>query len=119
MLPLPKAIEYDKQKALLGKKLYFDTILSKDNTISCASCHNLELGGTDNLPLSFGINGQMGNINTPTVLNAVFNFRQMWDGRAQVQAARLSAPRRQACDEAASRVPQFRSAFAVGLSGCQ
>ena len=62
MQALPKNIEYDKQKALLGKQLYFDTILSKDNTISCASCHNLELGGTDNLALSFGIDGKVGDI---------------------------------------------------------
>ncbi len=92
MLPLPKVIEYDKQKALLGKKLYFDTLLSKDNTISCASCHNLELGGTDNLSLSFGINGQMGDINTPTVLNAVFNFRQMWDGRGKSLSHQVQFP---------------------------
>lgn len=81
--PIPLDIKYDKQKALLGKKLYFDTILSKDNTISCASCHNLELGGVDNLQYSYGINGKVGNINTPTVLNAIYNFRQMWDGRAK------------------------------------
>ncbi len=80
---LPKKIEYDREKALLGKKLYFDPILSKDNTISCASCHNLKTAGVDNLQFSFGIKGQKGIVNTPTVLNAIFNFRQMWDGRAK------------------------------------
>ncbi len=80
---LPKMIEYDKEKALLGKKLYFDPILSKDNTISCASCHNLKTAGVDNLQFSFGIKGRKGIVNTPTVLNAIFNFRQMWDGRAK------------------------------------
>lgn len=90
--PLPKEIKYDKEKALLGKKLYFDPILSKDNTISCASCHNLELGGVDNLQFSFGIKGQKGNINTPTVLNSIFNFRQMWDGRAKTLAHQVQFP---------------------------
>lgn len=90
--PLPKVIKYDKSKALLGKKLYFDPILSKDNTVSCASCHNLELGGVDNLQFSFGIDGQKGNVNTPTVLNSIFNFRQMWDGRAKTLAHQVQFP---------------------------
>lgn len=90
--PLPKTVKYDREKALLGKKLYFDPILSKDNTISCATCHNLELGGVDNLQFSFGIEGQKGIINTPTVLNAIFNFRQMWDGRAKTLAHQVQFP---------------------------
>lgn len=83
IMPLPQKVDFDKQKALLGKKLFFDPILSKDNTISCATCHNLQLGGVDNLVHSFGINAQEGNINTPTVLNSFFNFRQMWNGKAK------------------------------------
>ena len=90
--PLPKIVKYDREKALLGKKLYFDPILSKDNTISCASCHNLELGGVDNLKFSFGIKGQKGIINTPTVLNSIFNFRQMWDGRTKTLAHQVQFP---------------------------
>lgn len=90
--PLPKKVKYDRQKALLGKKLYFDPILSKDNTVSCANCHNLKLGGVDNLQYSFGINGQKGNINTPTVLNSIFNFRQMWDGRAKTLTHQVQFP---------------------------
>ena len=88
--PIPQTVVYDHAKAALGKKLFFDTRLSLDNTISCASCHILSDGGDDNLPLSFGIKGQKGAVNAPTVLNAVFNFRQFWDGRAadlQEQAA--------------------------------
>ncbi|WP_419764392.1 MAG: cytochrome-c peroxidase [Arcobacter sp.] len=90
--PLPKTIAYDKEKALLGKKLYFDPILSKDNTVSCASCHNLELGGVDNLQFSFGIKGQKGIVNTPTVLNSIFNFRQMWDGRVKTLTHQVKFP---------------------------
>ena len=90
--PLPEIIKYDKQKASLGKKLYFDPILSIDNTVSCASCHNLDAGGVDNLQFSFGVKGQMGNINTPTVFNAIFNFKQMWDGRAKTLAEQVQFP---------------------------
>jgi len=90
--PLPLEINYDKEKALLGKKLYFDPILSKDNSVSCASCHNLELGGVDNLKFSYGVEGKVGNVNTPTVLNAIYNFRQMWDGRAKNLSHQIQFP---------------------------
>lgn len=81
--PIPLEIEYNKDKAALGKKLFFDTRLSKDDSVSCASCHMLESGGDDNLQFSVGINGQVGGINAPTVYNSVFNIAQFWDGRAK------------------------------------
>jgi len=90
--PLPETIKYDREKALLGKKLYFDPLLSRDNTISCASCHNLDLAGVDNLQFSYGIKGQKGIINTPTVLNSIFNFRQMWDGRTKTLTHQVQFP---------------------------
>ncbi|RXK05264.1 cytochrome-c peroxidase [Halarcobacter bivalviorum] len=80
--PIPQTVEYNYEKALLGKKLFFDPILSKDNSISCATCHDLKNGGDDGLKFSVGIDGQIGDINAPTVLNSFFNFRQFWDGRA-------------------------------------
>jgi cytochrome c peroxidase len=66
----------------LGKKLYFDRRLSKSGFISCNSCHNLIMGGTDNLKTSVGHNWQQGPINAPTVLNSSMNIAQFWDGRA-------------------------------------
>jgi len=81
--PLPNVINYDKQKAQLGKKLFFDPILSKDGTITCANCHDLESGGDDGMSTSIGINGQRGSVNAPTVLNSRYNFVQFWDGRAK------------------------------------
>ncbi len=80
---IPQKIEFNKQKAFLGKKLFKDKGLSIDNTISCESCHNLKEGGDDSIATSIGINGQVGNLNAPTVLNAVFNISQFWDGRAR------------------------------------
>ncbi len=81
--PIPLTMDVNQDKVKLGKKLFFDTLLSLDNTISCASCHDLQNGGDDGLKFSFGIDGQEGNINSPTVYNAVYNFRQFWNGRAK------------------------------------
>nr|VFK57552.1 MAG: cytochrome c peroxidase [Candidatus Kentron sp. TUN]VFK60034.1 MAG: cytochrome c peroxidase [Candidatus Kentron sp. TUN]VFK65875.1 MAG: cytochrome c peroxidase [Candidatus Kentron sp. TUN] len=67
----------------LGKKLFFDPRLSKSGFISCNSCHNLSMGGTDNLKTSIGHNWHQGPINAPTVLNAGMNFTQFWNGRAR------------------------------------
>lgn len=66
----------------LGKKLYFDPRLSKSGFISCNSCHNLSMGGTDNLKTSIGDKWQQGPINAPTVLNSSLAIAQFWDGRA-------------------------------------
>jgi len=67
----------------LGKKLYFDPRLSKSGFISCNSCHNLSMGGTDNLKTSIGHKWVQGPINAPTVLNSSMNVAQFWDGRAK------------------------------------
>uniref|UniRef100_Q3ARC6 Cytochrome c551 peroxidase n=1 Tax=Chlorobium chlorochromatii (strain CaD3) TaxID=340177 RepID=Q3ARC6_CHLCH len=67
----------------LGKKLFFDPRLSKSGFISCNSCHNLSMGGSDNLKSSIGHKWQQGPINSPTVLNSSMNLAQFWDGRAK------------------------------------
>jgi cytochrome c peroxidase len=69
-------------KILLGKQLYFDPRLSKDNTISCATCHNPQKGWSDVGPTSTGINGQKGGRRSPPVSNAAYIPLQFWDGRA-------------------------------------
>lgn len=66
----------------LGKALYFEPRLSQSHNISCNTCHQLGLGGVDELPTSIGHKWQKGSRNAPTVLNAVFNAAQFWDGRA-------------------------------------
>lgn len=78
--------------AELGKKLYFDTRLSKSGFISCNSCHNLSMGGTDNLKTSIGHSWQKGPINAPTVLNSSLNVAQFWDGRAADLKAQAGGP---------------------------
>lgn len=90
--PIPLKPDFDYNKALLGKKLFFDTRLSRDNTVSCANCHILEAGGDDNLPVSFGINGKKGVRNSPTVFNARYNAFQFWDGKAKDLEEQISGP---------------------------
>ncbi|MBT3200112.1 MAG: c-type cytochrome [Phycisphaerales bacterium] len=81
--PLPLKHSQNAVKAALGKKLFNDKRLSKDNTISCASCHAMDKGGTDQEAVSTGVNKQKGPINSPTVFNAMYNVKQFWDGRAK------------------------------------
>ena len=89
---IPDSIPVDPTKVKLGRMLYNDVRLSVDNSISCASCHDLSKGGTDNKPFSEGVGGQFGGINAPTVFNATFNFVQFWDGRAADLAAQAAGP---------------------------
>ncbi len=77
--PIPRSIPYEKAKAELGKRLFFDPALSGDGTVACVSCHSPETGA-DTRPFSLGVHGQQGHANAPTVFNTVFNFRQMWNG---------------------------------------
>ena len=76
----------------LGKKLYFDPRLSKSGFISCNSCHNLSMGGTDNIKTSIGDKWQQGPINAPTVLNSSLSLAQFWDGRASDLKAQAGGP---------------------------
>ncbi len=80
--PLPPLPSLDQNKVKLGEILFNDKRFSKDNTLSCASCHDLTFGGADPQQYSQGVGGMMGAINSPSVINASHNFRQFWDGRA-------------------------------------
>lgn len=66
----------------LGRSLFFEPRLSRSHVISCNTCHNIGTGGADNVPTSIGHGWQKGPRNSPSVLNAVFNAAQFWDGRA-------------------------------------
>lgn len=76
----------------LGKKLFFDPRLSKSGFISCNSCHNLSMGGSDNLKTSIGDHWHQGPINSPTVLNSSMSLAQFWDGRAVDLKAQAGGP---------------------------
>ena len=90
--PIDLSLDYDPAKAALGFALFHDPRLSVDNTVSCASCHQLENAGVDNHQYSHGVDDQLGGVNAPTVYNAVYNFVQFWDGRAQTLAAQAAGP---------------------------
>lgn len=90
--PIPRIKAIDQQWVKLGRALFNSTLLSKDGTISCASCHSIKDGGDDGFPVSTGIEGRIGTRNSPTVLNSVFNFRQFWDGRSPDLADQLTGP---------------------------
>lgn len=81
-LKIPDDNPITKGKVELGMQLYFDTRLSADNTVSCATCHNPAVGFGDGEATSTGIGKQKGGRNAPTVLNATYNDSQFWDGRA-------------------------------------
>ncbi len=106
MLPVPKTYKellkvintpqnkITKDKIILGKQLFFDTTLSKDKTISCASCHILQNGGADNLPTAIGFKGRKNpfHLNTPTVLNAALAKVLDWDGSVKNVESQAGAP---------------------------
>jgi cytochrome c peroxidase len=81
--PLKVPVVLNPAMVELGKKLFFDPRLSKTGFISCNSCHNLSMGGSDNLKTSIGHNLREGALNAPTVLNASMSFAQFWNGRAK------------------------------------
>ncbi|EGV34899.1 cytochrome-c peroxidase [Neisseria weaveri] len=87
--PLPERAEIDPAKPItdaqikLGHQLWYEPRLSRGNTVSCNTCHNLATGGVDNLPTSQGHKGSFGARNSPTALNAALLGSQFWDGRAK------------------------------------
>ncbi|ALK08607.1 cytochrome-c peroxidase [Blastochloris viridis] len=84
------AVTHDKVE--LGKMLFFDPRLSASHLISCNTCHNMSMGGDDNLETSIGHGWAKGPRNAPTVLNAVFNIAQFWDGRASDLKTQAKGP---------------------------
>ncbi|MEZ4832279.1 MAG: cytochrome c peroxidase [Caldilineaceae bacterium] len=90
--PIPDDNAQTAEKVALGTMLYFDPRLSQSSIISCATCHNLGLGGTDRIPTSLGHDFQTGGRNAPTVLNAAFFNQQFWDGRAATLEEQAQGP---------------------------
>jgi cytochrome c peroxidase len=76
----------------LGQKLFFEPRLSGDGTVACATCHDPARAFTDGRPVSVGIHGRVGQRNAPTVLNALYNKHQFWDGRATMLEQQAALP---------------------------
>lgn len=81
-MPVPSTNPQTDAKIELGKMLYFDKRLSRDNTISCASCHRPDASWADTTPVSEGVEHKLGGRNSPTILNSGYFVPQFWDGRA-------------------------------------
>ncbi|WP_207477462.1 cytochrome-c peroxidase [Arenibaculum pallidiluteum] len=92
VLPAVKDNAVTRDKIELGKQLFFDPRLSASGLLSCNTCHNLGMGGGDNLETSIGHGWAKGPRNAPTVLNAVLNQAQFWDGRAEDLKAQAKGP---------------------------
>lgn len=119
--------EENTARLKLGKLLYYDTRLSKNNNISCNSCHNLNKFGVDNEPTSPGTDGVRGGRNSPTSLNAYLHFVQFWDGRAKDVEAQAQGPilnpiemgiaHKGMAIEKVSDVPYYNSLYAKAYPG--
>ncbi|MBP8793186.1 MAG: cytochrome-c peroxidase [Lutibacter sp.] len=111
-----------EEKVALGKKLYLDNRLSKDNTQSCNTCHDLKTYGVDNLSTSPGNDGGLGTRNSPTVFNAALHMSQFWDGRepdVEAQAGgpilnpvEMAMPSEEVVIERLSKIDEYNTLFA-------
>ncbi len=81
--PIPIDIKYNRDVVTLGRELFFDPLLSKDRDISCASCHSIDGYGTDNMPKSVGTDGKIGNMNSLTPFNSIYNLSLFWNDRVK------------------------------------
>jgi len=108
-------------KIALGEKLFFDARLSADGTVACATCHDPARAFTDGRPVSVGIRGRVGQRNSPTILNALYNVAQFWDGRAKtledqaelpiVNPSEMGQPNLEAAVTAVAAIPEYQQAF--------
>jgi len=89
---IPRDNPQTPAKIALGERLFFDGRLSADGTVACSTCHDPARAFTDGKPLSIGIAGRVGQRNAPTILNALYNKTQFWDGRAQTLEAQAALP---------------------------
>jgi cytochrome c peroxidase len=109
------------EKIALGQRLFFDGRLSVDGTVACSTCHDPARAFTDGKPVSIGVNGRAGQRNAPTILNALYNKTQFWDGRAKTleeQAAlpifnpsEMGQPSLEAAVAKIAALPEYEQAF--------
>ncbi|MGG5811968.1 cytochrome-c peroxidase [Falsiroseomonas sp. CW058] len=126
MVPSVQGNPVTREKVELGRMLFFDPRLSASGVLSCNSCHNLAMGGADNVETSIGHGWQRGSRNSPTVLNAVFNVAQFWDGRAADLRSQATGPIQASVEMAATpqfvmavltSIPEYRDRFTRAFPG--
>jgi cytochrome c peroxidase len=109
------------EKVALGQRLFFDARLSADGTITCSTCHDPARAFTDGKPVSAGIGGRLGQRNSPTILNALYNATQFWDGRVEtleqqaalpiVNSVEMGQPNLEAAVASIAAIPEYRQGF--------
>jgi cytochrome c peroxidase len=109
------------EKIALGEKLFFDGRLSADGTVACSTCHDPARAFTDALPASIGIEGRIGQRNAPTILNALYNKFQFWDGRVKtleeqaalpiVNPSEMGQPSLKVAVNRIAAIPEYQQAF--------
>jgi cytochrome c peroxidase len=109
------------EKIALGEKLFFEGRVSENGTVACATCHDPRLAFTDGRPVAVGIDNRMGQRNSPTVLNALYNQFQFWDGRAVtleqqaglpiVNPVEMGQPNLDSAVARVARIPEYRASF--------
>src|SRR6266478_1242539 len=120
---IPADNQQTPEKISLGQKLFFDRRLSVNGTVSCSTCHDPALAFTDRKPTSVGVQGRVGQRNAPTVLNALYNKTQFWDGRVNtleeqaalpiVNSVEMGHPNMDAAVAQIAAVEEYQRAFRV------
>jgi len=124
---IPQDNPMTEAKVALGRDLYFDKRLSVDNTVSCATCHDPKTAFAESKIVAEGIGGKKGARNSPTVLNAMFNVEQFWDGRAKTleeqakgpltNPIEMGMPSHDAVVERVKQVPEYAKRFQEVFGG--
>jgi len=91
-VPIPEDNRPTAESIALGRRLFYDRILSKDNSIACASCHDPQHGFADRRERSLGVGGTVGHRNAPTLVNVAYADELFWDGRAPTLEAQVGGP---------------------------
>ncbi len=120
-LAVPEDNPMSAEKVALGNRLYFDTRLSVDDTVSCATCHDPSKGFADGRAVAVGVNGAKGTRNSPTTLNSVYHSTQFWDGRSpsledqalgpMVNPLEMAMPSHDAVVDKLKVIPDYVDAF--------
>ena len=120
IIPIPANNLPTKEKIELGEKLFFDTMLSRNSTVSCASCHQPENAFTDNNPVAIGIDDRIGSRRTPALINRAYGRSFSWDGRAESLEEQVLLPITNPLEmdmdldkltERLNKIPEYRIAF--------
>jgi cytochrome c peroxidase len=127
--PTPADNPTTPEKVELGRMLYFDKRVSKDGSVSCATCHDPKKAWAEHEPSSTGIGGQKGDRNSPTVINSAYATSQFWDGRAKTLEEQATGPVENPIEmghtmvavvEALGKIPEyqerFRKVFGTGVT---